>query len=174
MADKTYKMTVTLSNEQTIEAGTFTAPQGDTGPRGPQGPQGERGPQGIQGPQGEKGATGAQGPQGEQGETGSSVFRVDTFYPNWQASIPRNALFPSNVPLYEQALIIWASGQCSQITSFNASTVTSSLLQNMNIKGPQGETGATGPQGPQGEKGATGAQGPQGVSITSVTITEVS
>ena len=34
-----------------------------------------------------------------------------------------------------------------------------------NLKGPQGETGATGatgPQGPQGETGATGATGPQG------------
>ena len=31
-----------------------------------------------------------------------------------------------------------------------------------NLKGPQGETGATGPQGPQGETGATGPQGPKG------------
>lgn len=30
------------------------------------------------------------------------------------------------------------------------------------IRGPQGETGATGPQGPQGETGAAGATGPQG------------
>ena len=31
-----------------------------------------------------------------------------------------------------------------------------------NIKGPKGDTGATGPIGPQGPKGATGATGPQG------------
>ena len=49
-------------------------------------------------------------------------------------------------------------------------------------QGPQGLKGDTGPQGPQGVKGDTGAQGPkgdtgatgaQGVSITDVTITEV-
>lgn len=37
MADKTYKMTVTLSNGDRLNAGTFVAPQG---PRGPQGPSG--------------------------------------------------------------------------------------------------------------------------------------
>lgn len=45
--------------------------------------------------------------------------------------------------------------------------------------GPQGPQGPEGPQGPQGVKGDTGTQGPkgetgpQGVSITDVTITEV-
>lgn len=34
--------------------------------------------------------------------------------------------------------------------------------ETVNIKGPKGDTGATGPQGPQGETGATGPQGPQG------------
>ena len=43
MADKTYKMVVTLSDGSTVDAGTFVAPQG---------------------PQGVKGDTGAQGPQG--------------------------------------------------------------------------------------------------------------
>ena len=150
MADKTYKMTVTLSDEQTIEAGTFTAPQGATGPQGPQGPQGERGPQG------------SQGPQGEQGATGSSVFRVSELYSNWQATISRTSLYPSDVPLYKNALIIWPSGQCSRISGFNESIVNSVLLETMNLKGPQGERGPQGIQGPQGEKGATGAQGPQG------------
>ena len=32
----------------------------------------------------------------------------------------------------------------------------------VNIMGPQGEQGETGPQGPQGEQGETGPQGPQG------------
>ena len=36
------------------------------------------------------------------------------------------------------------------------------LANDDRFKGPQGETGATGPQGPQGETGATGPQGPQG------------
>lgn len=35
MADKTYKMVVTLSNGSTVDAGTFVAPQGPQGPAGP-------------------------------------------------------------------------------------------------------------------------------------------
>ena len=62
MADKTYKMVVTLSNGSTVDAGTFTAPQG---------PQGVKGDTGAQGPQGVKGDTGAQGPKGETGATGA-------------------------------------------------------------------------------------------------------
>ena len=34
MADKTYRMTVTLSNGDTVDAGTFVAPQGPQGPSG--------------------------------------------------------------------------------------------------------------------------------------------
>ena len=70
MADKTYKMTVTLSDGSTVDAGTFVAPQG---------PQGVKGDTGAQGPQGVKGDTGAQGPKGETGATGApgvSVTRV--------------------------------------------------------------------------------------------------
>lgn len=55
MADKTYKMVVTLSNGSTVDAGTFVAPQGpqgvkgDTGAQGPQGPVGPQGPAGVLG-----------------------------------------------------------------------------------------------------------------------------
>ena len=55
MADKTYKMTVTLSNGSTVDAGTFVAPQG---------------------PQGVKGDTGAQGPKGDTGAQGVSITDV--------------------------------------------------------------------------------------------------
>lgn len=64
MADKTYKMTVSLSDGSTVDAGTFVAPQG---PQGPQGIQGEIGPQGPQGPQGPEGP---QGPAGQGGGLG--------------------------------------------------------------------------------------------------------
>ena len=37
MADKTYRMTVTLSDGSTVDAGTFVAPQGQQGPQGPSG-----------------------------------------------------------------------------------------------------------------------------------------
>lgn len=52
MADKTYSMTVTLSNGNIVDAGNFVAPQG------PQGPKGDRGPQGPQGPKGDSGSGG--------------------------------------------------------------------------------------------------------------------
>ena len=53
-----YKVTTTLSNEQTIESGDVLAPIGPQGPKGEQGEQGEQGPQGIQGIQGPKGDPG--------------------------------------------------------------------------------------------------------------------
>ena len=49
MADKTYKMTVTLSNGNTVDAGTFVAPQGPQGPKGDTGPQGPKGDPGSGG-----------------------------------------------------------------------------------------------------------------------------
>lgn len=52
MADKTYRMTVTLSNGSTVDAGTFIAPQGPKGTRGAQGPAGPQGPTGQQGASG--------------------------------------------------------------------------------------------------------------------------
>ena len=65
MADKTYKMTVTLSDGSTVDAGTFIVPEGMRGPKGVEGEQGPRGPQG------DKGDTGAQGPQGDKGDKGN-------------------------------------------------------------------------------------------------------
>ena len=56
MPDKTYKMSVSLSNGDTVDAGTFVAPQGPQGARGATGPQGPVGPQGPAGPQGPSGA----------------------------------------------------------------------------------------------------------------------
>lgn len=53
-----YKVTTTLSNEQTIESGDVLAPIGPQGPKGEQGIQGEQGPQGEQGIQGPKGDPG--------------------------------------------------------------------------------------------------------------------
>ena len=47
MADKTYKMQVTLTDNRVLDAGTFVAPQGPRGPQGPQGPQGPKGDPGT-------------------------------------------------------------------------------------------------------------------------------
>ena len=72
MADKTYKMVVTLSNGSTVDAGTFVAPQGPQGIKGDTGAQGPQGIKGDTGAQGPKGDTGAQGPQGVKGDTGAT------------------------------------------------------------------------------------------------------
>ena len=79
MADKTYKMVVTVSNGNTVDAGIFVAPQGPQGVKGDtgaQGPQGVKGDTGAQGPQGVKGDTGAQGPKGDTGAQGVSITDV--------------------------------------------------------------------------------------------------
>ena len=46
--------------------------------------------------------------------------------------------------------------------SWTASKTDMPAVDGANIKGPKGDTGATGATGPKGETGATGAQGPQG------------
>lgn len=70
MADKTYKMQVTLTNDTVVEAGTFIVPQG------PQGPKGDTGATGATGPKGDTGATGATGPKGDTGATGVGVKSI--------------------------------------------------------------------------------------------------
>ena len=53
MADKIYKMRVTLTDNTEFDAGAIIVPQGPAGEQGPQGEQGIQGPQGETGPQGE-------------------------------------------------------------------------------------------------------------------------
>ena len=91
MADKTYKMTVSLSDGSTIDAGTFVAPQGpqgiqgiqgETGPQGPKGDTGATGPIGPQGPEGPQGPKGDTGPQGPAGPSGEIEPWTSTSFPN--------------------------------------------------------------------------------------------
>ena len=69
MADKTYKLTATLTDGTEVDAGTFTVPEGPTGPQGPKGDTGAQGARGATGPQGPQGPQGEPGPQG----AGSSI-----------------------------------------------------------------------------------------------------
>ena len=102
MADKTYKLTATLSTGEEIDCGTFIAPQGpqgDTGPQGPRGATGLQGPQGDTGPQGPRGATGPQGPRGATGPQGPAgetkyLHCVDIFLSGTNASV--SAVIPSS------------------------------------------------------------------------------
>ena len=47
MADKTYRLNVTLTDGSQQSAGTFTVPQGEPGAQGPKGDPGAQGPQGV-------------------------------------------------------------------------------------------------------------------------------
>ena len=69
--DASGHLILTLTNGNTIDAGSAKGDKGDTGATGATGSQGPQGEQGIQGIQGETGATGATGPQGPQGPTGA-------------------------------------------------------------------------------------------------------
>ena len=124
-----------------ISLGIPAGPKGDTGPQGPQGEKGNTGEQGPQGIQGPKGDTGLQGPQGEKGNTGE----------RGPQGVPGNdgakgvTFIPS---VAEDGTLSWSNDG----TLDNPSPV--------NIKGPKGDAGDT---GPQGEKGDAGEQGPQGI-----------
>lgn len=101
MADKSYKMTVGLSNGSSLDAGRFLAPQG------------------------------------------ASVLRVDAIYQSFQETIPRTHAYPNSVTLYGGELMVWASGECSRVTTNTLDTITSAKLDNMNLKGLQGEAGGS-------------------------------
>ena len=74
MADKTYKMTVRLSDGSTVDAGTFVASQG---PQGIQGVKGDKGDTGAQGPQGPQGPVGPQGPAGALGDWQTATMNTE-------------------------------------------------------------------------------------------------
>ena len=97
-----------------------------------------RGQTGATGPKGERGLQGVQGPAGAQGTpgaTGAKGANGTTFTPSVSSA----------------GVLSWSNnGGLNNPTS-------------VNIKGPQGERGATGPQGQQGAKGDAGAQGPRGL-----------
>lgn len=59
-------------------------------------------------------------------------------------------------------VVLFANAYYAKVEDVSEDVTTFTVSQGVNIRGPQGTTGATGPQGPQGATGATGAQGPQG------------
>ncbi|MDO8578264.1 MAG: trypsin-like peptidase domain-containing protein [Dehalococcoidales bacterium] len=81
-------LVLSLSNGQTVDAGSVVGPVGTAGPTGPAGTAGATGPQGTQGPAGPTGPTGpagatgtagATGPAGPPGPAGASVNTSQTF-----------------------------------------------------------------------------------------------
>ena len=117
----------------TGESYPVPGPQGQIGPRGPQGipgAVGPEGPQGIAGLQGPVGPAGPQGPAGEPGPQGPIGLTG-----------PVGPQGPNG--------LTGPAGPQGPVGETGAA-------------GPQGPIGLTGPAGPQGPAGATGATGPQG------------
>lgn len=108
-------------------------PQGQIGPRGPQGIPGAVGPEGPQGIAGLQGPVGPAGPQGPAGEPGP------------QGPIGLTGPVGPQGPIG----LTGPAGLQGPVGETGAA-------------GPQGPIGLTGPAGPQGPAGATGATGPQG------------
>lgn len=118
--------------------------QGAVGPQGPQGVQGPAGPAGEAGPQGAPGKDGAAGPKGEPGPAGKDGAQGP-------AGADGGYYTPAVSPEGE---LTWTGSKDGM-----------AAVPGVNIRGPQGAKGETGPQGPAGtpgEKGDTGPQGPAG------------
>jgi hypothetical protein len=127
----------------------FSAPQGDTGPTGPQGIQGNTGPTGSQGIQGNTGPQGVTGPTGPQGPTGAQGIPGEDGAQGPQGDVgPTGNTGPTG-------------SQGIQGPTGPAGAQGEQGIQG--VQGPAGADGATGPQGIQGPTGATGQQGIQGV-----------
>lgn len=145
MADKTYKMTVTLSDGSTVDAGRFVSPQG---------PQGAQGIQGV---------------QGEQGEQGKSVFYSTA--PSGTSIGAPSLMTDTIVPLVGD-IMIFSNGDIRAVTAVDFDLITCGQVL-ANIKGPKGDTGATGPKGDTGTQGPKGDTGATGIGVKSISITEV-
>lgn len=161
-----------------LDAGELTGPKGATGAQGPkgetgatgaQGPKGETGAAGAQGPkgdtgeQGPKGATGAQGPKGDTGAQGvrGSKWYAGTGITGTSATATVFSGSGVSSALVDDQYINPATGNIYKCTVAGAASAAKWAYVG-NIKGPKGDTGATGAQGPKGATGATGAQGPKG------------
>lgn len=145
MADKTYKLTATLSTGEEIDCGTFTAPQG---------PQGETGPQ---------------GPQGESALMYNDIVTIaeshKTPVVGNKDDLP-NHNFNRTPNINDYLFIIYCTADNTttyitwdQITKIAGGRAYFTFTKVVEITGPQGPQGKRGPQGPKGD---TGAQGPTG------------
>jgi len=135
----------------TGESYPVPGPQGQIGPRGPQGipgAVGPEGPQGIAGLQGPVGPAGPQGPAGEQGPQGPIGL---TGPAGPQGPIGLTGPAGPQGPAGEQG----PQGPVGLTGPAGPQGLT----------GPAGATGATGATGPQGPIGPTGPQGPAGTVL---------
>ena len=128
-----------FGNPLTIGAGgTGSDAQGPQGPIGPQGATGSQGPTGSTGATGPQGEMGATGPQGPQGNAGQSITLLGS-YPNYAAFLVGAGGSPgTNIG------DSWGMLDTGDLYTWNGSI----WFNAGNLKGPKGDTGATGSQGP--------------------------
>ena len=72
----------------------------------------------------------------------------------------QNVIMKEGEKLENKDMILFSNGYTGIVTDLTETTYK--IVQAVNLNGPQGEKGDTGPQGPKGEKGDTGPQGPKG------------
>ena len=144
----------------------LTGPKGDKGEQGEQGLPGSKGETGERGPQGLQGPAGEQGPKGDQGETGARGETGPQGATGPAGEEGKGWLFGTSVPagsLGRNGDLYYKHDTCDVYRKNGGEWQLS-----QNIRGQQGEAGATGSQGPagergpQGERGLPGEQGPKG------------
>lgn len=163
------------SVREDADLGKFNGGQGPQGPAGATGPQGPKGDTGATGPKGETGATGATGPKGDTGAAGEAggyytpavtqpdenTLRV-TFTPS-KEGMPAVAETDITLPAGgggggsgEDGGYYAPSVDDAGNLTWTASKTDMPAVDGANIKGPKGDTGATGPKGATGPAGADG------------------
>ena len=134
----------------------FTIPKGATGDKGVKGDTGAKG---------DKGDTGATGQRGSQAFMGTGITGTSTTATVFSGSGVSSAFVGD-------FYINTSTGNLYQCTVAGAASAAKWVYKGA-LKGPKGDTGATGAKGdkgdtgatgPQGAKGDTGAQGPKGAA----------
>lgn len=130
-----------------------------------------RGPAGRDGPAGPAGAPGQQGEAGEDGYSPSVELtrlnygvRIDVTDKNGtQSEVVYDGTGGGGTGgTGEDGGYYTPSVSTDGVLSWEASKAGMPEVEAVSIKGPKGDTGATGAQGPKGDTGPAGAQGPAG------------
>ena len=108
---------------------------------------------------------GAQGPKGDQGEPGKDGTGV-----NIKGSVGTETELPGEGIAGDAYLD--NTGTLWVYVGSGGDSTNGKFKNAGNIKGPKGDTGATGPQGPKGDTGATGPQPSLSDSLNSTSTTQ--
>jgi len=143
------------SQASVVNSGTSAAAIFDfTIPKGATGDKGVKGDTGAKGDKGDKGDTGATGQRGSQAFMGTGITGTSTTATVFSGSGVSSALVGD-------FYINTSTGNLYQCTVAGAASVAKWVYKGA-LKGPKGDTGATGAKGDKGDTGATGPKGDKG------------